>query len=189
MLTASDPITWRPRRIAVAGITGAGKTTVARRIAAELHSPHTEIDALYHGQGWQPRPSFEADVAAVVRADEWVVEWQYDAVRPVIARRADTLVWLDLPFPIVLGRLLRRTVRRSIRRELLWNDNREPPLRTFFTDREHIVRWAFRTRRKYRDSVPSLERELPALRVVRLRSPSDVETWLTSLSRSGHDRP
>ena len=125
----------------------------------------------------------------MIDADEWVVEWQYDTGRPVIARRADTMVWLDLPFRVVLGRLIRRTVRRSIRREALWNGNREPALRTFFTDREHIVRWAVRTRRKYRDEVPPLEKELPALHIVRLQNSREVELWLRSLLRSGHDRP
>jgi ribosomal 50S subunit-recycling heat shock protein len=47
-----------------------------------------------------------------------------------------------------------------------------------FTDREHIVRWAISTRRKYRERVPRLEGEHPHLVVVRLRSQREVEQWL-----------
>lgn len=36
------------RRIAVIGVSGNGKTTFARRLAAELNVPYTELDALHH---------------------------------------------------------------------------------------------------------------------------------------------
>jgi adenylate kinase family enzyme len=46
---ASLPV--RPRRVLVAGTSGAGKTTLASRVAALLDLPHIEIDALFHGPG------------------------------------------------------------------------------------------------------------------------------------------
>ncbi|GHD83281.1 hypothetical protein CLV85_1985 [Salinibacterium amurskyense] len=53
----------------------------------------------------------------------------------------DDLVWLDLPFfRTTLPRVIRRTIRRAVRREELWNGNVEAPLHTFFTDREHVVK-------------------------------------------------
>jgi hypothetical protein len=88
-------------------------------------------------------------------------------------------VWLDLPYAAVtMPRVLLRTLRRRVRREVLWNGNTEPPLRTFFTDPEHVVRWSFSTRKKYRVEVPDLEKSRPELSVVRLRSPRQVERWL-----------
>ena len=38
--------------------------------------------------------------------------------------RADTVVWLDYPLPLIMGRLLRRTVRRIVTQEELWRGNR-----------------------------------------------------------------
>ena len=97
----------------------------------------------------------------------------------MLAERADLLVWLDLPFMrVTLPRVIRRTIRRRVHREKLWNGNVEAPFRTFFTDREHIVRWAISTRRKYDVQVPLMEMEYPHLVVVRLRSQNDVERWL-----------
>ena len=179
MLTAADPLPSRPRRVLVAGASGAGKTTLARRIGAALDLPHTEIDGLHHGAGWVKRPEFEADVDAFTARDRWVTEWQYDSVRPLLAERADLLVWLDLPFPIVLARVVRRTVRRRVRREELWNGNYEAPLHTFFTDPEHVVRWSIRCRASYRERVPALGAEHPHLTVVRLRGGRDVDRWLS----------
>ena len=59
------------------------------------------------------------------------------------------------------------------------NGNIEAPLWTVLTDREHIVRWAIRSRRNYTAAVPRLSREYPHLIVVRLRSQLEVEEWLS----------
>ncbi|HWK92086.1 MAG TPA: AAA family ATPase [Luteimicrobium sp.] len=173
-----------PARVAVAGVSGAGKTTLARRLGARLGLPHTEIDGLYHGPDWTPRETFLDDVRAVLEQPAWVTEWQYREVRPLILARAELLVWLDLPTPVAMHRVIRRTLRRRVRREVLWNGNQEPPLRTFFTDDEHIVRWAWSTRSSLRGLDERLASEAPHLVVVRLRSRAQVEDWFQRLPRA-----
>ena len=179
MRSHKDPLPHAPKRALVAGVSGVGKTTLARRIAAITGGPHTEIDALFHGPAWTPRPAFLADIRSLIRADTWTTEWQYDAARPLLAESADVLVWLDLPFVrVTLPRLLRRTIRRRWSREELWNGNIEAPLWTVLTDREHIVRWAIRSRRNYHAAVPGLIPDYPHLTVVRLGSQQEAEAWL-----------
>jgi adenylate kinase family enzyme len=178
VLSASDPLPQRPNRVAVAGVSGSGKSTLARRLATLLDLPYTEMDALFHGPGWTPRPTFRAEVEALVAGDRCVCEWQYDEARPLVAARADLLVWVDLPFRVALGRLVRRTVGRRVRREELWHGNREAPLHTFFTDPDHVVRWSVRSRHSYRDRIPAVAAEHPGLVVVRLRSAREVDRWL-----------
>ena len=178
VLCARDSLPVSPRRVLVAGVSGVGKSTLASRIAAITGGPHTEIDSLYHGPGWAPREDFLQDVERFTSEDAWTTEWQYSSARALLARRADLLVWLDLPFPVTFARVVRRTLRRRFLREELWNGNVEPPLRTVFTDREHIVRWAITTRKNYRTSIPQAERENPDLIIVRLRSQKDADHWL-----------
>jgi adenylate kinase family enzyme len=165
----------------VAGTTGSGKTTLARRIGAALDLPVTEMDALHHGPAWTPRPEFMDDVDAFSSADTWVSEWQYPDARELLADRADTMVWLDVATMVMMTRVVRRTVTRRLRDEELWNGNKEAPLHTVLTDPEHIVRWAWRTRHLLRTLVPDVEATHPELVIVRLYNRSDVDRFVAAL--------
>jgi adenylate kinase family enzyme len=183
LLGAGDPLPYRPRRVLVAGTSGAGKTTLARAVAEVLGCPVVELDALHHGPGWTKRPEFEDDVDRCTAGPTWAAEWQYATVRDLLLQRADCLVWLDLPRPVVMTRVVRRTVGRRIRRTELWNGNVEPPFRTFLTDPDHIVRWAWRTHPRTRERVLAAVESRPELPVVRLRSRGQVAGWPARLSR------
>lgn len=198
LLGPRDALPHRPRRIAVAGVSGSGKTTLARRIAVVTGAPHVELDALYHGPGWVPRPSFLDDVERFTREPAWVTERQYAAARAVLLARADLLVWLDLPTAQTMAQVVGRTVRRRWRDEVLWNGNREGPLTDVFRDPDHVVRWAWATRARYRDLPAEVAAEraaahLPELPVVRLRSHTEGARWLAGALaeavRAGTDPP
>jgi adenylate kinase family enzyme len=177
-LISTDPLPWRPQRIVIAGTSGSGKTMLAARVAAALGIPHIEIDSLFHGPGWTARPEFKADVRDFTSQPEWVTEWQYRQVRPLLVERAELMVWLDYSRPLVMRRVARRTLRRRVHRERLWNGNIEGPLWTIFTDRDHIVRWAWRTHHELATRVQDVVRAHPDLPIVRLRSPKETDRWL-----------
>jgi adenylate kinase family enzyme len=177
-LNANDELPARPQRVIVAGTSGSGKTHLAARIAATLRIPHIEIDALHHGPGWAKRSTFEADVEHFAASPQWVTEWQYGTVRRLLAERADLLVWLDLGRTRVMWQVTRRTLRRFLWRETLWNGNVEPPLWTIFRDRDHIIRWAWRTHAEARTRVTVLAAERPDLIIVRLRNRAEIKRWV-----------
>lgn len=147
-------------------------------IADELGIAHTEIDGLYHGPGWVPRESFGADVERLAAQDSWVTEWQYPLARPLLLERADLMVWLDLPVAAVLRQVTARTIRRRLSRQVLWNGNREAPLLSILTDRDHIIRWSWRTRHSSGHRVSLVSDTHPLLPVVRLVSRSQVLAWI-----------
>ena len=177
-LGPTSPLPRRPERVLVVGVAGSGKTTLAGRIAEVLGVAHVEIDALHHGPGWEPRPKFLDDVRALAARPGWVTEWQYAAARPILLERADLLVWLDLPVAQAMAQVTWRTLKRRTLRTELWNGNVEPPLRTIFHDPEHIVRWAWGSRHKYRGRLPALAETRPDLPIVRLHRHGDADTWL-----------
>jgi adenylate kinase family enzyme len=176
LLTFNDPLPFRPQRVVVAGTSGSGKSTLARIIGDRLGAPYQELDALFHGPGWTELPDFVENVEAFTSQPTWACEFQYEGARPMLAERADLVVYLLYPKWLVLSRVIRRTVRRRFRREELWNGNQEGPLWTFFTDSEHIIRWSWRTHGEKEGRVALLD--ALGKYVVTLRSPRETEQWL-----------
>lgn len=174
----------RLARVAVVGTSGAGKTTLARRLAAALDAPHTELDALYWGPAWTPVPSeiFRRRVREAVAAPRWVIDGNYGTVRELVWGRATTLVWLDLGFARTFSRAVWRTARRIVTREELFGGNRES-LRNAL-DPEWIPWWVLRTWRRRRREVPRRlgEPAFAHLQVVRLRRPREVRRLVEALA-------
>ncbi len=172
------------RRIVVIGTTCAGKTTLARALGGKLGVPHIELDALYWGPGWTalPTETFRATVADALSGDAWTTDGNYSKARDIIWGRADTLVWLDYPFPVIMWRLITRTLRRVVTQEVLWNSNCETWRGAFFS-RDSLFVWAITTHRKRRER--TLERlQDPAyqhLAVIHLRSPKATRAWLKQI--------
>ena len=172
------------RRISVVGTSGSGKTTLACRLAHLLVVPHVELDALHWGPNWTSTPPgrLRERLAQALSGPRWVVDGNYSKVRDTVWARADTVVWLDYALPVIMGRLLWRTLRRMVTREELWSGNRES-VRAVFFSRDSILLWALSTYRRRRREYPILfaRPEYAHLRTVRLRSPRATKRWLDSL--------
>ncbi|HEX5094106.1 MAG TPA: toxin [Burkholderiales bacterium] len=168
-------------RVVVVGTSGAGKTTLARRLAEILGSEHVELDSLHWGPGWTPRPEFVATVRAAAERPRWVIDGNYAAVRDILWRRSTALVWLDFSLTRVLARALRRTARRIVTRERLYAGNRES-VRSALLAKDGIPWWVIRTHGRRRREFPELlERpEYRHLAVIRLESPAAAGTFLAA---------
>jgi len=171
-----------PSRIVVKGASGSGKTTLARRLAERLSLPCVELDALNHGPGWTEASDedFATRIEAATAGDGWVVDGNYERkIGDLVVERADTIVWLDTPLRLNLARLGRRTFQRIRGDVELWNGNRESWRNAVWT-RDSLFAWTIRSHRKHRREWPERFRELErgGKRVVRLRSPEEVERWL-----------
>jgi adenylate kinase family enzyme len=169
------------RRIVVVGVSGNGKTTLSRRLGAKLGLPVTELDALCHQPGWTEASDedFRRYVEAAMSAsDGWVLDGLYQRkIGDLILRRADTLVWLDQPLPLVLRRLVTRAVKDIVTRRDLFNGNRQTWRFAFFV-RDSLVGYAIKQHFEHRRTWPQPFGDHPNLQVVRLRSPREVEAWL-----------
>lgn len=121
---------------------------MARRVAAARGLTHVELDAVFHQRGWTPLSdeAFEAAIAVVASEESWVVCGNYRRVADLLMARADTVVLFDLPRWIVMSRVVRRTLRRIVRREELWNGNRERWRNLCSLDpEESVIVWAWTT--------------------------------------------
>ncbi|MDF2508606.1 MAG: family ATPase, partial [Microbacterium sp.] len=129
-----------------------------------------------------PRPEFLDDVRTFAAEDRWVTEWQYTSkgTDEILTPRAELAIWLDYPYRVVRGRLIRRTLARGILRRELWNGNREKgPWNLLNRDpAENILAWQTATLHKWAERFPELQERFPHLTVVRLRHPRETERWL-----------
>jgi energy-coupling factor transporter ATP-binding protein EcfA2 len=168
-------------RISVVGSSGAGKSTLAKALAAALEIPHIELDQINWQPGWRDLNTHEPDefvrrVREAAAAPAWVSDGNYGRVQPMVRARATDVVWLDYPWALVIGRLVRRSLMRSITKREVWpgTGNRElwrgwlsPDSPLLFTLRHFHDR-----RRRYEATFASPD--VGQLRVHRLRRPREA---------------
>ena len=175
------------RRINVVGSSCAGKTTFARRLAALLSVPHAELDSLYWEPNWTPAPLsiFRSRVAAAAAADAWVIDGNYSMARDLLWSRADTVIWLNYSFPLVIRQSIRRTFGRLITGALCCNGNRES-LRMMLSS-ESIILFVIQTHPRRRQQFPSLLSSFASTggTSVILRSPAEARRWLADCGARG----
>lgn len=87
-------------RIAVIGNAGGGKSTLARRLAADLRVPHHELDCILWRPDWTPLAPdvYEHEHAKAIAAEAWIIDGL--GMRQSISkrlRRATVIVLVDMP--------------------------------------------------------------------------------------------
>ncbi len=134
-------------RISVVGNSGSGKSTFAKNLARTLRCTHIELDSIFHQPNWSELPAdeFRRIVEERTSNENWVACGNYRQVIDIVWKRADTIIVFDLPRRVVMWRVVKRTVRRWLTREELWNGNHEP-FRNFISlhnPEKSIISWAW----------------------------------------------
>jgi adenylate kinase family enzyme len=175
-------------RIAVVGTSGAGKSTLAGRLASALDVPLIELDAINWQPGWvglnsTDVPELKRRVDAAISAEAWVLAGNYGDVRDAVWTRATDLVWLDFPRPVVMRRVVWRSLVRAIERKELWPGTGNREEWRMWLSSEHPIRWAWSTyHRRKRDYARRIaEPKWSHLKVRRLTRPRQAEELVREL--------
>lgn len=176
------------RRIQVMGNSSAGKSTLAEQLAGMLEVPFVELDAL----NWEPDwvglnvadpDAFDQRLRDATAGDGWVVAGSYTSFsQRAFWDRLQTVIWLDLPRPVLLWRVIRRSWRRWRQRELLWGTNYEKFWPQFFVWRksESLIWWIWTQHQRKRQDMLRMMAD-PRWRhvhFVRLLSAQEVQAFL-----------
>ena len=171
-----------PRRILVYGVTGSGKTTLARSIGEATGVPwHSMDDEVGWLPGWVERPLEDQirRVSDIVASDAWVMDTAYGRWLDMVLARTELIVALDYRRWVSFTRLVQRTARRVLTAESVCNGNVETLRKVLSPD--SILVWHFRSFTRKRDRIAVWESDTHSPRVVRLRSTAETERWLTTL--------
>lgn len=95
----------------------------------------------------RPDNEFLELVEDAITSDKWVVDGNYSIARGIVWPRANTIIWLNYPFMLVLYRAISRSVRRVVAKERLFADNVESFGRTFLS-KESIILWVIQIHKK-----------------------------------------
>jgi adenylate kinase family enzyme len=173
-------------RVVVQGASGSGKTTLATAIAAALGVAHLELDGLYQQANWTPLDldEFRARVRQFAQQPRWVVDGNYRHVRDILWPLATTIVLIDLPRRVVMTRVIKRTFLRIMKREQLWNGNRESWRNALSRDpMNNIILWSWTSYTRYHEEVPREALEaVGSERVMVLKRARDVQRFLDDVA-------
>lgn len=167
------------QRVLIIGCSGAGKTTLARRLALFLGLPIVHLDRYFWRAGWQQPSSaeWEEQVRALAAKPQWVMDGNYSSTLPMRLRVADTVIVLDAPRWLCLTGVLRRLL-------LHYGRVRGDELPDGCPER---FDWAFlRYTWRYRDDHrPRAMKALEAFKgdVIVLRSAAEAARYMESLAR------
>lgn len=98
------------RRILVIGCSGAGKSRLAKLIAARYALPLIHLDRCYWRPGWVEPPEAEwvQEVERLLAAPAWVMDGNFSGTMRRRTEMAEAIVFLDLPRWLCILRVLRR---------------------------------------------------------------------------------
>jgi adenylate kinase family enzyme len=106
---------WLGRRVIVTGLAGSGKSTFSLALAAKTGLPVIHLDLHFWKPGWvaPSETEWREKECGVLAGDAWIADGNYHETLELRLERADTIVVLDMPWPLCAGRALLRGMGRS----------------------------------------------------------------------------
>ena len=166
-----------PRRIAVIGCPGAGKSTLSRALAERLRLPLHHLDSLWWRPGWVETSTddFDEKLMTILDTDTWILDGNYSRTLEARVSGADLVILLDYPRGLCLW--------RAVRRILTGLGHTRPDMAPGCPERldREFLSYIWHFRRDVRPRLAAVLADYPG-RCVTCRSPREAQRLLESLT-------
>jgi GTPase SAR1 family protein len=160
-------------KIAIIGSSGAGKTTLAKKLDSRLGLKAYHLDRFFWQPDWRRKPNDNRiDVLQdLVRQRCWIIEGSYLNSSDLHLKAADIIIFLDISLFVCFWRRIKRhrTYQGHPGRDLPMGSTDKLTLSVLL----HILFFPFRTRKKLEDKLS----KFPSEKVIRFHSTEDVERF------------
>jgi adenylate kinase family enzyme len=100
-------------RILVIGSAGSGKSTFSQELSKAMNLPVIHLDRYYWKPNWVPTPNEEWDhfVEEAANQEQWIMDGNYSRTLAIRLKRADTIIFLDMPRTLCIYRIIKRRIK------------------------------------------------------------------------------
>ena len=169
------------KRIMVIGSCGSGKSTLSRKLQSITNLPLYHLDQYYWKPNWTETSDedWKAIVLDLAAKESWIIDGNFGSTMNLRLKRADTIIFMDLPTYKCLWRVLKRIWKYhgQVRPDMPEGCNER-----FDLDFLHYVATYNLLRRK--KLLTKLEAYKEEKNVVILRNEHDIRLFLKSLTVS-----
>ena len=174
------------KKIQIMGWSGSGKTTLAQKLSDKLAIQHYELDAIAFLPGWKIKQKQEIikEIQPIVSQDSWILCGDYvGRLDGYTIKHAETILLLNYPFWLSQWRVIKRSMRRSLSKQLIWGTNRESFFKFWFSPSKSLLWINLRTRHKNGKNLHTqkIQKYKQKHKIIECSSPKELEQWLTTL--------
>jgi len=162
------------------GSSGAGKSTLSQTLGRLFQLPVIHLDRYYWKPGWvaAANDEFDQQVIEFAQKDEWIMDGNYSRTLDLRIRRADLIIYLDMPMPLCLYRVIERRIVYHKKHRPDMNEGCDEKIDWAF------LKWVWNYRKRSRmHTIQKLEQVKDDKQVIILKGRNQVERFIESVGK------
>jgi adenylate kinase family enzyme len=166
------------QRILIIGCGGAGKSTLARKLAASGSQELIHLDKHYWNSGWvaATKENWREIVSELVKQPSWIMDGNFAGTFDLRLPLADLVIFLDYPRLLCMWRVFLRFLKYHGQTR----PDMAPGCRETGFDREFFL-WIWNFKKHTNPQIESALSDYSRIKQLRFRRPRDLKNWLDSL--------
>jgi adenylate kinase family enzyme len=166
------------KRVVVIGSGGSGKSTFSRKLGAATGLEVIHLDSVFWRPNWQstPKDEWESKVRELVKRDSWIMDGNFGGTRAIRFDACDTVIFLDLPRPVCMYRVIKRAI--------VFRGRSRPDMAEGCREKIDLefLGWVWNFRKRSRSRIVDDLRRLSGKSIHVLRSKREAESFLTKIA-------